>query len=123
MLPDFHVQCYQNLMQALKQLTEMANAPNPDQATVRASTLEMQQIFQAQILSLGMEGLDPGMVSLVQSFQTELHKQIRLLVNDVMFLGSARQAETLERRWTSVRDRLKSCIGYCEAILSIPAPN
>ncbi|MCT7962527.1 heterocyst frequency control protein PatD [Laspinema sp. D1] len=110
-------------MQALKQLTEMTNAPNPDQGTVRASTLEMQQIFQAQILSLGMEGLDPGMVSLVQSFQTELHKQIRLLVNDVMFLGSARQAETLERRWIAVRDRLKSCIGYCEAILSIPAPN
>ncbi|MCT7954737.1 heterocyst frequency control protein PatD [Laspinema sp. D3] len=110
-------------MQALKQLTEMANTPNPDQATVRASTLEMQQIFQAQILSLGMEELDPGMVSLVQSFQTELHKQIRLLVNDVMFLGSARQAQTLERRWIAVRDRLKSCIGYCEAILSIPAPN
>lgn len=123
MLPDFHVQCYQNLMQALKQLTEMANAPNPDQGTVRASTLEMQQIFQAQILSLGMEELDAGMVSLVQSFQTELHKQIRLLVNDVMFLGSARQPETLERRWTSVRDRLTSCIGYCEAILSIPTEN
>ncbi|MCT7967906.1 heterocyst frequency control protein PatD [Laspinema sp. D1] len=123
MLPDVHVQCYQNLMQALKQLAEMTNAPNPDQGTVRASTLEMQQIFQAQILSLGMEGLDPGMVSLVQSFQTELHKQIRLLVNDVMFLGSARQAETLERRWIAVRDRLKGCIGYCEAILSIPAPN
>lgn len=123
MLPDLHAQCYQNLMQALSQLAEMVNAPNPDQASVRASTLEMQQFFQAQILSLGMDELDPGMVSLVQSFQTELHKQIRLLVNDVMFLGSARQPETLERRWVEVRDRLKSCIGYCEAILSIPAPN
>lgn len=122
MLPDLHAQCYQNLMQALSQLAETVNAPNPDQATVRASTLEMQQFFQAQILSLGMEELDPRMVSLVQSLQTELHKQIRLLVNDVMFLGSARQPETLERRWVEVRDRLKGCIGYCEAILTIPAP-
>ncbi|MCT7984597.1 heterocyst frequency control protein PatD [Laspinema sp. A4] len=123
MLPDLHTQCYQNLMQALSQLSETVNGPNPDQATVRASTLEIQQLFQDQILSLGMDELEPGMVSLVQSFQTELHKQIRLLGNDVIFLVSARQAETRERRWSEVRDRLKGCIGYCEAILSIPAPN
>ncbi len=123
MLPDLHDQCYRNLMQALQQLAETVNAPNPDKPRVRASTLEMQQFFQEQILSLGMDELDQGVVSLVQSFQTELHKQLRLLGNDVMFLFSARQPQTFERRLSEVRDRINSSIGYCEAILSIQAKN
>jgi hypothetical protein len=121
MLPDHHDECYRNLMQALKNLAERVNAPHPDPVTVRASTLEMQQFFQAQILSLGMNQLDPSMVSLVQSLQTELHKQLRLLGNDVMFLFSARQPETLARRLSEVRDRIDHCLGYCEAIVSMEA--
>jgi hypothetical protein len=54
----------------------------------------------------------------VQSFQTEINKQMRLLELDLMFLKTARQATTLEQRWQMMGDRLHLLTVYCDALLS-----
>lgn len=118
MLSEVHQQRYRELMQALERLSEIVDAPDPDKAALRTDVLEVQQFFQEKILTLPMDALDAIAQSRMQSFQTELHKQLRLLGNEVMFLLSARQPETVDRRLSGVRDRIQTSIRYCEVVLS-----
>jgi hypothetical protein len=53
----------------------------------------------------------------LQSYQTEISKQLRLLEIDVIFLQGARQASTARHRLDAIGDRLRTLIEYSNAIL------
>jgi hypothetical protein len=111
MLTEHHRQHYESLRQKVGLLKELG-----DRATERSSAAEFAGVFaevQQAGISLG-EDLDGA----VQSYQTEINKQLRLLEMDLMFLKAARQEATIEQRWGGMGDRIHLLILYCDAILS-----
>lgn len=118
MLSNLHRQRYQEFSEVLEQLQQTAASIQLDTAKLRHSFLEAQQFFQQQIVTLDAGELDPSLAR-VRSYQTEMSKQLQLLGMDVMFLQAARQEETVEGRQRQLRDRLKTLISYCDAILQL----
>ena len=118
MLPNIHYQCYWKFKQALEQLQQTADSTHLDALRLLSGCQTVQQFFQQQVVSLDGD-LDPDSEARVRSYQTEMSKQLRLLGMDVIFLQAARQPETASCRQQQMSDRLKTLIGYCDALLQI----
>jgi hypothetical protein len=115
MLPMSHQQQYQALRERLQSLLD--GASNLDRGVAVSAVSEAQEFFQSQVVSLPTEGLALADRSRTQSYNTELHKQLRLLATDVMFLGSAKQDATQQQRLNRVGDRLATLLRYCDVLL------
>jgi hypothetical protein len=77
----------------------------------------VQEIFTSQILTLSNEQLDLPELSRMQSYLTEIHRLMRMLQMDMMFLQASQHRETQDQRRSVFDDRVKSLIGWCESIL------
>ena len=119
MLPNIHYQCYLKFKQALEQLQQTVAGTHLDALRLRQGFQTAQQFFQQQVVSLDAGDLEPDSEARVLSYQTEMSKQLRLLGLDVIFLQAARQPETALCRQQQMSDRLKTLIGYCDALLQI----
>jgi hypothetical protein len=119
MLPPSQRKCYQEFQQALEQLRSTATVPDFEVAALRDDFQDVQQLFQSQIANLSADDLAPSYSSRWQSFQTEIYKQMRLLETDLMLLQASRSAATSLSRTSSVSDRIKTLIQYCEALLQL----
>ena len=118
MLPEIHRQHYQRLYELLERLRQIALPETiPDRATLSKALPEVWQFFQEKILSLPADELNQQTASRVQSYQIEMHKQLKLLDTDVMFLQASRQPATIQQRQAQLGDRIKTLMGYCEAVL------
>lgn len=110
---------YQAFVTLLEQLRSDATTTQIVGPELRQRVASLQQFFGQQIVPL----TDVGQASpqgedwRVQSYQTEMSKQLRLLEIDVMFLQGARQASTAQTRLQTISDRLTILIQYCDAIL------
>jgi hypothetical protein len=100
----------------LKQLHSEVTTTKVDTAQLRQSVTSLQQFFQQQIVPL-VNDTDSIDESRLQSYQTEISKQLRLLEIDVIFLQGARQASTAKHRLDAIGDRLTTLIEYSNAIL------
>jgi len=120
MLSPLHRHQYQELLTALTQLQQTVNPVNiPATRSPSQAFEQVQAIFQDQIAPLTSDDLDSTNPSRIQPFLTEIHRQMRLLQMDVMFLQASRNSETAQQRQIVISDRLKSLIGYCEALLQV----
>lgn len=117
MLPENCQQRYRELRASLEALCCQVAVDRPDGVSLRESVDRAQEFLASQVLSLPLEGLDQTDGSRTQSYNTELHKQLRLLATDVLFLGSARQAATVQHRQAQLRDRLTLLLRYCDILL------
>jgi hypothetical protein len=117
MLPENYQQRYRELRVYLEELCRQVEVDRPDGVSLRTSVDRAQEFLASQVLSLPLEGLDQTDGSRTQSYNTELHKQLRLLATDVLFLGSARQAATVQQRQGQLRDRLTILLRYCDILL------
>ncbi|QIZ69882.1 heterocyst frequency control protein PatD [Oxynema aestuarii] len=117
MLPEVHCQKYRQFQQVVEELLALASETEGDSKTLKVKVLEMQQLFQEQILGLGIDDLDPSVASCVQSYQTEMHKQQRLLGNEVLFLQTCQQPQTRARRLAQIRERLEALSRYLVVVL------
>jgi hypothetical protein len=113
MLTELHRQHYEELRQKVGLLKEMGNRTTEHRRSSTAEFAEMFLAVQQAGISLG-EDLDGA----VQSYQTEINKQLRLLEMDLMFLKAARQEATIAQRWGGMGDRIHLLTLYCDAILS-----
>ncbi|MEH2317388.1 heterocyst frequency control protein PatD [Nostoc sp.] len=102
---------YLALVTLLEQLRSDATTTQIVTLELRVRIASLQQFFAQQIVPLTDEDWR------VQSYQTEISKQLRLLEIDVMFLQGARQASTAQTRLQTISDRLTILIQYCDAIL------
>lgn len=116
MLPQSHIQAYQEFLTVLLTLRDHVTAEPPNAAALQETLARAQQIFQ-QIMNLPDESLAPEVAARWQSVQTEVYRALRLLNTDILFLRSSKGAATSERRLTAVGDRLEQIIGYCQVIL------
>lgn len=117
MLPQFYRDRYQEFFTAVVRLQQTAADANLDQTLLRQGFEQLQQLFQQEILTLDSDNLDPAIISRMQSFLTELNKQMRLLSIDVTFLQASRQSATTQQRLVAIRSRIETLIGYCNALL------
>ncbi len=123
MLPRTHEKSYEKFKQALIAMQELQQVQGDRQVKEQVMGLNQllqkaQTIFQTNVLSLNYEELTPDLHYQVQSCQTEMHKQLRLLAMDVLFLQSARQVATVQQRQQQIGDRLLTLINYCDVLLS-----
>jgi oligoendopeptidase F len=118
MLPTLHKKTYQKLLSILLALREEIAAPNSRLTSIQEAFQQIQRVFQDEILSLGDDELQDAIASRAHSVQTEMHRALRLLETDIMFLRSSKQIATSEQRLATVRDRLEMLIGYCQAMLT-----
>ncbi|MFN6558864.1 MAG: heterocyst frequency control protein PatD [Nostoc sp. ChiSLP01] len=110
---------YQAFVTLLEQLRSDATTGQIVAPELRRRVASLQRLFREEIVPLA----DVGQASVpredwrVQSYQTEMSKQLRLLEIDVMFFQGARQASTVQTRLQTISDRLTTLIQYCNAIL------
>ena len=118
MLPKSHRKFYQKFLGSLNTLRDQAIVKDIDQGQLSQNFQVVQEIFQDQILELTAEGLEYSVVSSWQSIQTEIHRTLRLLGTDFLFLQSSRKRKTEEQRLEAVLDRIEKLIGYCKVIIT-----
>lgn len=112
-------QAFQESLQEIEQLIhDQLNHPsNLNQSALLAALSQVQQLFKEQILTMPLDQIPTDLLSSVQSYRTEMHKQMRLLATDVMFFQTARQPGTKQQRLSQMTTRLETLIRYCNALL------
>lgn len=80
----------------------------------------LQSYFVSHIKELSVDPLPQEQRSRFQSALTEMHRLLRLLQTDLLFLRSARQSATAAARQKQLCDRLHSLRGYCTVLLQAP---
>lgn len=118
MLPDPHREAYSAFQHQLERVRGLVVCSHPDPLALQNQFLEAQQQFQTLILPLDPAEIDEAIAPRVQSVQTEINKMLRLMGLDVMFLRTARQSVTTQRRQAQLRDRLNTVLGYCTVLLN-----
>ena len=113
MLTEQYRQPFLALQASIDRLIDLINEGELTTAKVEAA----QQIFHQQILPLDLDALNPPIATKLQSIQTEIAKQFRLLSTDVLFLKAARQPSTASQRQKQIGDRLTLLRQYCEVVL------
>ncbi|MEC4813238.1 MAG: heterocyst frequency control protein PatD [Scytonema sp. PMC 1069.18] len=108
---------YNSFATVLKQLHSDVAVTHIEVPELRKRVASLQEFFQQQIVPLVNEDTDRNNEGRLQSYLTEMNKQLRLLEMDVMFFQGARQPSTAKGRLDAIGDRLKTLIDYCHAIL------
>lgn len=118
MLSPSYRQRYLEFLQVLQQLGEtLSSASNSVPAQLRERFQAVKAVFGGQIANLTGDELDPADLPRWQSCQTESYRLMKLLEMDLMFLQASRQAQTATPRIAAMTERIKTLIGYCEALL------
>jgi len=114
MLPLSYRNAYQRFLEKLNQLQrQLQEEANP--VTLKSVFSELQQQFQEEVMSLTGEELTGETLSRWQSSQTEVHRLMRLLQNEMMFLQTSQSSETSQQRLARVRDRVGKLIHFATA--------
>lgn len=121
MLPESLNQSYQTLFAALDQLDLALEADDPRRLQLTLPNLQegFSQLMEESHQAIANDKVEPERASRIQSIQTEMNKQLRLLSADAVFLNTAKQPETVQQRRKQIGDRLQSLRKYGEATLSI----
>ena len=117
MLPTSHVRNWQEFKQLVEQLQGVVALEELDRVLFRSKVDRVEQFFRSCMIDVNSDQLDPSVVSQLQAYQTEVHKQLRLLGMDAMFLQAAYQSITAQERQRQMEARLQTLISYCEAVL------
>lgn len=122
MLPTSHSRAYQDFLISLNEFQNIFTntETNASASLVKEKCQNLQKYFEQQIIPLdsNSEDLDSAIASRWQSVQTEIKREFRLLITDVVFLASSRQPATRARRLKSICDRTAQLISYCQIMLS-----
>lgn len=116
MLPKFESP-YAVCMTALQQLCDRLSQTDPDFNAIGSDFQQLQQVYQQEIFNASSGVSDPAVASRRQLVQTEIHRTLRLLSTDLLFLQSSRQGTTTKQRLKGVRDRLEQLSGLTQAMM------
>lgn len=114
MLPRSYREHYETFLENLKELQQNLTQ-EADPAVLKPLFSQLQQQFQEEIMSLTGESLTGETFSRWQSSQTEIHRTMRLLQTDMMFLQTSRSRNTSQQRLATVRDRVGKLIEFAAA--------
>ncbi|VXD18369.1 conserved hypothetical protein [Planktothrix serta PCC 8927] len=117
MLSKSTCQAIAEFQNSLQQLHSTAISVPLDLSGLKQTFKQLKITFQTQIMGINSSDFDPPVESIIQSYLTETHKQMRLLEMDLKFLQASHQPSTLNSRLTPIQNRLNTLLSYCEDIL------
>lgn len=121
-LPKLHLSAYGGLRSRLERFCDrllVQDSPSGsliDLPTLGAEWQSLQSYFQTHVLTLTAEGLAADQAHHWQSLQTEIHRTMRLLNTDILFLRASRQVSTTQQRMTLICDQLAQLNRYCQLL-------
>jgi len=120
MLSASHDRAYQDFITLLTEFIQVVETEKPEfsKDIVNQEFQDLSAWFKLHIAVLGDRNLESAIASRWQSVQTEIQREFKLLATDILFLASARQNSTKQKRLKSINDRLSKLIGYCQIMLS-----
>ncbi|WP_332866695.1 heterocyst frequency control protein PatD [Pannus brasiliensis] len=113
MLPTIYRESYEILLDRL--MTLAGAIDGTDTESRDREFRDLRAWMDTRVLSLTDDNLEGETRVRWQRIQTEIVRSWRLLQTDWLFLASSRQS--LDRRLTTVRERLNTLAGYCRALL------
>jgi mRNA degradation ribonuclease J1/J2 len=120
-MSELHYPQYRTLQQSLKEIqqtiAQLNHQSEGNHPALLAAISQVQELFKQEILTMNLDELPGERISLVQSYRTEMHKQMGLLATDAMFFQTARQPTTKQQRWSQIMNRLETLIRYCDVLL------
>ncbi|EGJ28779.1 MULTISPECIES: heterocyst frequency control protein PatD [Moorena] len=117
MLSQSHNQRLREFQQALEQMYYKFGADDVARSAIQEQFQALKGLFITEIASISASDIPLDYASRWQSLKTEIHKQIRLLENDLMLLQASRSAQTAKLRQKGVCDRIGTLIQYCQGWL------
>ena len=120
MLSASHDRAYQDFLTLLTKFGQVVgNAEQKiDKELIIKEFQDLSVWFKLHIVALDDRELELAIASRWLSVQTEIQRAFKLLSTDILFLASAGQDSTLQKRLKSINDRLSKLIGYCQIMLS-----
>jgi hypothetical protein len=110
MLSPIHSEQLKNFSSRVDRMMKLS-----DVSELQSSFLELNSEFSDRIMSLSSSlDVNPQW----QSYLTEMHKQMRLLQTELMFLRSHRQPDKVLERLARVRQCLAKLQDYCNYLMS-----
>ncbi|MBE9229711.1 heterocyst frequency control protein PatD [Phormidium sp. LEGE 05292] len=118
------IQHYQNLLNSYSSISQSPEnqqtaATSSDKIKLKQGFAQLQAVFTEEIANLSLDDLEPAIASRLQSYLTEINKQLQLLGIDVTFLQASRQRATAQTKITQISTRLQTITNYCQAILDL----
>ena len=119
MLPASHYRAYQYFLTLLTEFTRVIVVEKQELnlASLKIEFEQLSQWFQAHVVSLSDRQIELAHASRWQSVQTEILREFKLLSTDMLFLASARQDFTQQKRIKSIKNRLSKLTDYCQIML------
>ncbi len=107
---------YENFHRLLIQLQELLAQNGQEQKAITKTFQDIQIFFSDRLI-----GIDPNLINQttaekVQSYLTEIHKQLKMISIDMAFLRTSRDSETAVSHRQNISDRLHILMSYCTAI-------
>ncbi|NJO39291.1 MAG: heterocyst frequency control protein PatD [Cyanobacteria bacterium CRU_2_1] len=118
MVLESQQQIYLTFQQSLQSFQAVYMTDRTSKLAIQPAFQTLRQIFQQQILTLDLDSLDPIEAAKVQSYHTEMNRQLRLMGMDTLFIQTAKQSTIANQRWEQVNDRLNTLIQYCNILLA-----
>ena len=119
MLPASHYRAYQYFLTLLTEFTRVIVVEKQELnlASLKIEFEQLSQWFQAHVVSLSDRQIELAHASRWQSVQTEILREFKLLSTDMLFLASARQDFTQQKRIKSIKNRLSKLTDYCQIMI------
>jgi hypothetical protein len=115
MLPELYQERCEELKRSLMilqtALTDKAEGNYSKSIPIQWQTT--QHFFEHELLSLPPCETAP----LFEQVRVEMHKQLRLLGTDLLFLQTAKQIEKQQQRLKMMGDRVQLLLNYCDGLL------
>ncbi|MDJ1176337.1 heterocyst frequency control protein PatD [Roseofilum capinflatum] len=116
MLSKEHMQIYQNFLDILKEVLILSTTETTPDLLI-PTCQEVEDFFGQQIAPLSWDQNYPVSEMAWQSIQTEMHKQIKLLVTETTFYQMSRQESAQQQRKKKISHYTQALIRYCEILL------
>lgn len=118
------IEHFQNLVNGYTSILQSPDKPqitakNSDKLKLKQDFAQLKAIFTNEIANLSLNDLDLTLASRLQSYLTEINKQLQLLEIDLTFLQASRQPATTQTKITQICKRLETLTNYCQAVLDL----
>ena len=117
---DSFATSYHSLQTACDALREqLTSADSFEHKKLAQQGQQLLQLWQQNFATVQGDNLSGTAFHQWRSLHTEIHRELRLLNMDLMFLGNSRSAQTQTAKQKTAGDRLEKILQYCKQIQEI----
>ena len=116
---DSLVATYQSLSDQLVQIQQQVSAEPLEKKGLMTGGQKLLQLWQQQLSTTQGDEFEGAVANQWRSLHTEIHRELRLLNVDLMFLGRSNASATQAAKQKTVGDRLTKLLKYCEQIQQV----